>query len=142
MANIADHSPFSRRFVRRRCVRRRLRRRVVVRFGLQCGSGAGFGGSGPDKEKGRRVAPTASWLLPGSDCYGWDTSGRRDRPCLSAVVPSEIGDHGAKTGETEHDWKARTRAFPAMASAWVAYMRLFMLLVPSRASNIRAFIRP
>jgi hypothetical protein len=61
---------------------------------------------------------------------------------LCAVVPSEIGDQGAKAGETGHGWKARTRAFPAMSLAGVAYMRTVMRGVPSRAANSRAFIRP
>src|SRR6185295_14697786 len=88
--------------------------------------------------KGRRVAPTAWWMLPGSGCYGWETSGRRGRPCLCAVVPSEIGDQGAKAGETGHGWKARTRAFPAMSLAWVAYVRAVMPGIPSsRALLVR-----
>ena len=41
---------------------------------------------------------------------------------MCAVVPSEIGDQGAKAGETGHGWKARTRAFPALSLAWVAYV--------------------
>ena len=61
---------------------------------------------------------------------------------MCAVVPSEIGDQGAKAGETGHGWKARTRAFPAMSLAWVAYMPVLIRKVPFRASNIRRTIRP
>jgi hypothetical protein len=41
------------------------------------------GGMISGKQKGRRVAPTALRMIPGSESYGWDTSGRRDRPCFA-----------------------------------------------------------
>jgi hypothetical protein len=113
-------------------------RRVRIRIRGWISVGGGISG----KQKGRRVAPTALRMVPVAGRYRWDTSRRRGRPCFAAVVPSEIGDQGANTAETGHGWNPRTRAFPAMFRAWVAYMRVFMLLAPFPASNIRAVIGP
>src|SRR5262249_13863841 len=108
MANIADHSPFCLFYVRLRWV-------VFLLWSI-----GAFLRWLSGKEKGRRVAPTALRRFPCSCCYGWETSWRRGRPCLSVVVPSEIGDQNDGTVETGHGWYARTRALPAMPLAAAA----------------------
>jgi hypothetical protein len=63
MANIADHSPFARRFV---CSRRSsFVVASVVGLSVLCGVRSLVGGLISGKQKGRRVAPTALRTIPG-----------------------------------------------------------------------------
>ena len=106
MANIADHSPFLVVPCRvSSCSSSRLVGWSVGRVGIR--------GWGRTKRKAAGLPRRPGGCSLVAAATDGTPRGRRDRPCLRAVVPSEIGDHGAKTGETGHGWKARTRAFPA-----------------------------